>query len=67
MINPELQKYVETSLGDNFDAAAVRHALVAAGWSPTDVDAALAAAQGPQIPHAAKLPGTPMPPARNLQ
>jgi hypothetical protein len=49
MINPELQKYVSTSLEGGHDAANVRHALLSAGWDPKDVDEALATASTPVV------------------
>lgn len=63
MINPELQKYVATSLEGGHDATNVRHALLAAGWAEQDVDAALAAAQNPAAPATAASPAASAGPA----
>ncbi|MGH7485540.1 MAG: hypothetical protein ACREMY_08035, partial [bacterium] len=51
MINPELEKYVRTSLANNLEPSNIKRVLVAADWDPNDVDAALAAVQNPQQPH----------------
>lgn len=47
MVNPEIEKYVDTSLKTNMDVASIKRILVAAGWDPQDVDDSIAAVQNP--------------------